>query len=172
MEGIGNIIEEHNPGTSAIWRSEFMREEATLLCLLVLFSSALPCPGQLVINEIELSPPAGATMWVELFNGGNEATNLTGWAVKILDGAWVGWMPLDGQIEPKDYRVAEGDSRWISSGNGTVMLVDISGKVIDITPLLSDIEKDEFTYGRMPNGRDTDTGADFAFIMSSKGRSN
>lgn len=149
-----------------------MRDEAILLCLMVLFSSALPCLGQVVINEVELSPRAGGTMWVELFNGGNEATNLTGWAVKIVDGAWEGRMPLDGQIEPKDYRVAEGDARWISSGNGTVMLIDMSGKVIDVTPLLSDIEQNDFTYARMPNGRDTDTRADFAFIMGSRGRSN
>lgn len=149
-----------------------MRDEAILLCLMVLFSSALPSSGQVVINEVELSPRAGGTMWVELFNGGNEATNLTGWAVKIVDGAWEGRMPLDGHIEPKDYRVAEGDARWISSGNGTVMLIDMSGKVIDVTPLLSDIEQNDFTYARMPNGRDTDTRADFAFIMGSRGRSN
>jgi hypothetical protein len=149
-----------------------MREEAILLFLLVLSSSALPSSGQVVINEVELSPPAGATMWVELFNGGNESINLTGWAVKILDGAWVGRMSLDGQIEPEKYRVAEGDARWISSGNGTVKLIDNSGRVIDATPLLSDIEQDEFTYARMPNGRDTDTRADFAFVMGSKGRSN
>ena len=149
-----------------------MRDEAILLCLMVLFSSALPSSGQVVINEVELSPRAEGTMWVELFNGGSEATNLTGWAVKIVDGAWEGRMPLDGQIEPKDYRVAEGDARWISSGNGTVMLIDMSGKVIDVTPLLSDIEQNDFTYARMPNGRDTDTRADFAFIMGSRGRSN
>ena len=149
-----------------------MRDEAILLCLMVLFSSALPSSGQVVINEVELSPRAGGTMWLELFNEGNEATNLTGWAVKIVDGAWEGRMPLDGQIEPKDYRVAEGDARWISSGNGTVMLIDMSGKVIDVTPLLSDIEQNDFTYARMPNGRDTDTRADFAFIMGSRGRSN
>jgi hypothetical protein len=144
----------------------------TLLCLLVLSSSALPSSGQVVINEVELSPPAGGTIWVELFNRGNESVNLTGWAVKIVDDAWAGMMPLEGQIEPEKFRMAEGDARWISSGNGTVILTDISGRVIDTTPLLEDIEKDEFTFARMPNGRDTDTRADFAFVMASKGRSN
>jgi hypothetical protein len=149
-----------------------MGKEAISLCLLVLLSSALPCSGQVVINEIELSPPSAATMWVELFNQGNEAFDLTGWAVQIVDGAWVGRMPLSGLIEPKGYRVAEGDARWISRGNGTAVLIDISGRVIDATPLLSDNEHDEFTYARMPNGRDTDNRADFAFVKGSKGRSN
>jgi hypothetical protein len=145
---------------------------AILLCLLMLFSAALPGSGQVVINELELGPPAGATMWVELFNVGNESANLTGWEVKIVEGAWTGRISLDGQIEPKGYRVAEGDARWISSGNGSVTLTDISGRVIDVTPLLDDAGQNEFSYARMPNGRDTDTRKDFAFVMSSKGRPN
>jgi hypothetical protein len=146
--------------------------DAILLFLLVLSSSSLPSPGQVVINEVELSPPAGATMWVELFNKGNESVSLNGWAVEIVDGAWIGRMLLDGMIEPGRYRVAEGSSSWISRGNGTVILTDISGRVIDATPLLEDIGQSEFTYARMPNGRDTDSRADFAFVMGSKGRSN
>jgi hypothetical protein len=153
-----------------IRRSELMR--AILLCLLMLFSAAFPCAGQVVINELELSPPAGATMWVELFNAGNESVNLTGWEVKIADGAWTGRIYLDGQIEPEGYRVAEGEARWISSGNGSVMLTDISGRVIDVTPLLDDTGQSEFSYARIPNGRDTDTRKDFAFVMSSRGRPN
>jgi hypothetical protein len=149
-----------------------MGKEAISLCLLMLFSSALPSSAQVVINEIELSPPSGATMWVELFNGGSETADLTGWAVQIADGAWAGRMPLFGLIEPKGYRVAEGDARWISRGNGTAVLTDVSGRVIDATPLLSENEHDEFTFVRMPNGRDTDNRADFAFVRGSKGRSN
>jgi hypothetical protein len=149
-----------------------MGREAISLCLLMLLSSALPSSGQLVINEIELSPPSAATMWVELFNRGSETADLTGWAVEMVDGAWAGRMPLSGPIEPKGYRVAEGDARWISRGNGTAVLIDASGRVIDSTPLLSDHEQDEFTHARMPNGRDTDSRADFAFVRGSRGRSN
>jgi len=145
---------------------------AILLCLLVLFSAAFSSSGQVVINELELSPLAGATMWAELFNEGNESVDLTGWEVKIVDGAWTGSISLDGRIDPNGYRVAEGDARWISSGNGSAMLIDNFGKVIDATPLLSDAGEDEFSYARMPNGWDTDTRADFAFVMSSRGRPN
>ena len=43
---------------------------------------------------------------------------------------------------------------------------------VDKTPQHGDNEHNDFTYGRQPDGKDTDTRADFGYTMASKGRSN
>jgi hypothetical protein len=58
------------------------------------------------------------------------------------------------------------------SGNGMVYLLNNAGVVVDKTPQLSDKGQNDFTYGRFPDGKRTDTRADFMFMMGSKGRSN
>lgn len=128
--------------------------------------------GVMVINEVELSPPDNATIWVELYNGGDESVDLTGWTVKIEDEPWTGSIPLEGIIEPKGFYVADGQPRWITSGNGSVYLLDSTGVVVDRTPEQIDNEHNDFTWSRIPDGKDTDTDGDFAYFMGSRGRSN
>jgi hypothetical protein len=125
-----------------------------------------------LINEVELNPPDNATMWVELYNTGNAAVDLTGWTVKIVEGAWIGSIPLSGSIDPRGFQVAEGDPKWVPDTNGTVSLTDNNGKVVDKTPVLSDSKHNDFTYSRVPDGKNTGTISDFAFVMGTKGRSN
>ena len=125
-----------------------------------------------VINEVELSPPDNGTKWVELYNTGEAAVDLTGWTVTIVDGPWTGPIGLKGSIEPKGFYVAEGDPRWIQSINGTVSLTDSAGNVVDKTPFFSDSSHNDFTWSRIPDGKNTGTLADFAFVMGTKGRSN
>jgi hypothetical protein len=143
---------------------------------LIIFSGLLAVCGSglcdVVVNEVELSPPDNATMWVELYNSGDQSVDITGWTVKIEDKPWSGSIPLSGVIEPKGFYVAEGQPRWVSAGNGSVYLLDGAGTVLDKTPELSDAGQDDFTYGRIPDGKNTNTRADFAFMMASKGRSN
>ncbi|OPX75144.1 MAG: hypothetical protein A4E44_01575 [Methanosaeta sp. PtaB.Bin018] len=128
--------------------------------------------GDVVINEVELGPSDNGTVWVELYNTGDGAVDLAGWMIKIEDEPWAGPIALSGTIDPKGFNVAEGQSSWVTSGNGTVYLIDISGTVVDKTPELSDLEHNDFTYGRFPDGRNTNTRADFFFMRASKGRSN
>ncbi len=128
--------------------------------------------GDVVINEVELGPSDNGTVWVELYNTGDDAVDLAGWTVKIEDEPWAGPIALSGTIDPKGFKVAEGQSSWVTGGNGTVYLIDISGAVMDKTPKLSDLEHNDFTYGRFPDGRNTNTRADFFFMRASKGRSN
>lgn len=127
--------------------------------------------SDVVINEVELSSP-DSSKWVELYNTGDESVDLTGWTVTIIDGPWTGPIKLSGSIEPKGFYVAEGDPRWVPGGNGTVVLTDISGNVVDKTFELSDSKNNDFTWSRIPDGRDTGTKSDFAFLMGTKGRSN
>ena len=143
--------------------------------LWVLFGFAAVCGlglGDIVINEVELSPPDNSIAWVELYNTGNDAVDLTGWLVKIEDKPWTGPIALGGIIGPGQFYVAEGQSSWVTSGNGTVYLLNNAGIVVDKTPQLSDKGQSDFTYGRFPDGKKADTRADFMFMMGSKGRSN
>lgn len=61
-----------------------IRALLTFLCLLA-FSASGIC--DVVINEIELSAPHNETVWVELYNGGDDPVDLAGWTVQIEDGA-------------------------------------------------------------------------------------
>ncbi|VVB72786.1 Lamin Tail Domain protein [uncultured archaeon] len=128
--------------------------------------------ADVVINEVELSPPDNGTVWVELYNTGDAAVDLTGWTVKIVDTPWTGTIPLSGTIDTKGLLAVDGQSRWIATGNGSVFLYDGSGNVANKTPQLADDSHSDFTNSRVPDGKNTNTGADFAFIMGSKGRSN
>ena len=64
---------------------------------------ALCSPGccNIVVNEFELSPPDDTTVWVELYNTADEAVNMDGWMIKIVDEAWEGPIYLEGSIEPR-----------------------------------------------------------------------
>jgi hypothetical protein len=125
-----------------------------------------------VINEFELSPPDNGTVWVELYNTGDTAVDLSGWMINIVDTPWEGPIPLQGIIEPKGFLAVDGQESWVTTGNGTVFLYDASGIEVDKTSQQSDDSHSDFTYGRLPDGKRTDTRADFAFMMASKGRSN
>jgi len=125
-----------------------------------------------VINEFELSPPDNGTLWVELYNTGDAAVDLTGWTIKIVDTPWVGPIALKGSIEPKGFLAVDGQDSWVATGNGTVYLYDASGAEMDKTSQQEDNSHSDFTYGRLPDGHRTNTRADFAFMMASKGRSN
>ena len=138
-------------------------------CLLALCSLG-GC--DVVINEFELSPPDNGTVWVELYNTGDEAVDIDGWRIKIADEAWEGPIDLQGSIEPRGFLALDGQESWIVSGNGTVYLYDATGAELDKTPQQGDNEHSDFTYGRLPDGKKTNTRADFGYMMASKGRSN
>ncbi len=140
-----------------------------LCCIVALCSTSM---GNIVINEVELNPSDNASKWVELYNTGDEPVDLTGWMVKIVDGPWTGPIALSGAIEPRGFRAAEGDRRWSMISNGTVFLYDAAGTIVDQTHGLTDSESNDFTWARMPDGKDTDNKGDFAYFMGSKGRSN
>jgi len=126
----------------------------------------------IVVNEFELSPPDDSTIWVELYNSGDEAVNIDGWLIKIVDEAWEGPIYLEGSIEPRGFVALDGQESWMVTGNGTIYLYDASGRQVDKTPLHGDNEHTDYTYGRLPDGKKTDTRADFGYMMASKGRSN
>ncbi len=143
-----------------------------LVAILVLTACDLAAASA-VVNEVELSPSnEEAPMWVELYNSGDAVVDVTGWTITIKDQSWAGKMHLRGILEPNGFMVAEGQTSWIKSSNGTVILTDGSGNTVDSTPLLQDTKANDFSWGRIPDGKDTDTKGDFVYTMGTKGRPN
>ena len=143
-----------------------------LVAILVLTACDLAAASA-VVNEVELSPSnEEAPMWVELYNSGDAVVDVTGWTITIKDQSWAGKMHIQGILEPKGFMVAEGQTSWIKSSNGTVILTDGSGNTVDSTPLLQDTKANDFSWGRIPDGKDTDTKGDFVYTMGTKGRPN
>jgi len=130
--------------------------------------------GAIVINEVELNPPGNATKWVELYNNGEEDVDVGGWVVTIVNLPWKGPVPIpEGTVIPaKGYYLAEGALQWGQDYNGTVILEDAAGIKVDETHLMIDDSDSDFTYGRYPNGLDTDQKSDWKLMKATPGAEN
>jgi len=152
----------------------WMRLLTSLFVLLV-----IPEAGQaaVVINEVELDPPGDAVEWVELYNNGPEAVEISDWRIEIVDSdtPWTGSMRILSRdaILPGEFYVVEGAPNWLhNSGRGVVILKTRDGVEVDKTPLLSDQSDNIFTNSRHPNGVDTDQRSDWVFGRGTKNAYN
>ncbi len=130
--------------------------------------------GSVVVNEMELNPPDGGLNWVELYNSGNDSVDIGNWSATITDGGWVGKMvvPAGTIIPPSGFYVLNGNHQWNHDNGGFVILYSESGAVIDKTPTRTDRLHNDFTWGRHPDGHNTNTDGDWGFAYSTKGKSN
>ena len=130
--------------------------------------------GDVLINEVEISPPDNSSMWVELYNTGDQAVEISNWKVSIISTPWVGPInvPNGTEILPKKFYVAEGDSKWIAVDSASVLLKDSQGNKVNETPQLTDTGHNDFTQSRIADGRNTGTRGDWAWTLATKGRSN
>lgn len=131
--------------------------------------------ADIVINEMEVNPPEGGSHWAELYNSGNETVDVSGWTVTITDGGWVGEMPPVPQgtiISPKGFYVVMGSSQWTHDDGGFGSLYTESGVKVDETPFCKDTLDNDFTYGRHPDGYDTNTDGDFGLGYATRGKPN
>jgi hypothetical protein len=145
------------------------------ICTLWAFVLAVSlAAGNVLINEMELNPPQGITEWVELYNDGYRAVNISGWTVTITDGGWVGKMtaPSGSVIASQGYFVLTGSTQWSHQNGGSAVLLDQSGAKLDETPFRLDDWDNDFTWGRHPNGRDTETAGDWGLSSATRGSSN
>ena len=149
------------------------------LLTFVFVVSAMSGAGQagVVINEVELNPPGDEAEWVELYNNGPEAVDISGWRVEIVDtdSSWTGSMRIlpGNVIPPGGFYVAEGETNWLhDTGKGVVILKTRDGAEVDKTPLLSDQSDNIFTNSRHPNGVDTDQTSDWIFGRGTKNAYN
>jgi hypothetical protein len=143
-----------------------------LVMSMVAATTAASC--SVVVNEMELNPPQGGSDWVELYNSGNQTVDISGWTVTTTDGSWVGKMPVPKGtiISAKSFYVAEGNPLWHHDNGGFATLYSDSGEKVDESPYRVDNLNNDFTWGRHPDGYDTNTNGDWGFGYATKGRSN
>jgi hypothetical protein len=130
--------------------------------------------ASVVINEVKLNPSDNLSIWVELYNSGSENVSIGGWTIALVDGAWQGKIaiPEGTAIVAGSFPVFEGMKTWGGRENASVKLIDEKGSIVDETPLLFDKGIRDFTTGRIRDGEDTNTDADWALMQATKGRSN
>lgn len=131
--------------------------------------------ASVVINEMELNPPENGVDWIEIFNPGNESVDISGWTAEITDGSWVGKLPAvpAGTILPAGgFYVFNGQSSWNHNDGGYATLYSASGEEMDRTAKRQDSMNNDFTYGRHPDGYDTNTDGDWGLSSGTKGISN
>ena len=131
--------------------------------------------ASVTINEADFSPAEDyLPIWVELYNTANDAVDISGWLVQIIDPPWIGNMPVPPgtAIQGYDYLVLYGDARWVHGSGGVVILKNAAGLEVDRTPLLEDNRSDEFTWSRYPDGKDTGRRSDWAYIRATRGFQN
>jgi len=145
---------------------------ALAAALLVLTMSSA---ASVVLNEMELNPPEGGVDWVEIYNPDNESVDISGWTAEITDGSWVGKLPAvpAGTILPaRGFYVYSGLSSWNHNDGGYAALFSASGEEVDKTANRQDTMNNDFTYGRHPDGYDTNTDGDWGLGSATKGESN
>ncbi len=143
---------------------------ATTIMVLSTYATA-----SIVINEMEMNPPEGGADWVEIFNSGNDSADISGWTVTVIDNGWVGKFPLvpSGTIIPaKGFYVLDGQSSWNHDNGGYATLYTASGEIVDKSANREDTLNNDFTYGRHPDGYDTNMDGDWGLGSATKGRSN
>ncbi len=120
-----------------------------------------PFPTNLVVNEFEANPAGDddGREWVEIYNPLDSTVDLDGWAVETIHGGTHS-LPLSGQITPGGYAVFTFPSTAIDNGQAgdpfndgdSISLVNPSGAVMDLTPMLSDTANDGRTHQRNWDG--------------------
>jgi hypothetical protein len=131
--------------------------------------------ASVVINEMELNPPEGGADWVELYNSGNDSVDISGWTATITDGSWIGKfpaVPAGTIIAANGFYVLNGQSSWNHDNGGFVTLFNAAGEKVDETATRQDTQNNDFTYGRHPDGHDTNSDGDWGLGYATKGKSN
>lgn len=125
------------------------------------------------LNEIELNPPGedAGFQWIELFNGQDEAVDLSGWII-MVDVERV--EPLTVQLAPGtvlqagQFLVQAFPSRDpLPLENTQIELCDAQERVMDQTPSFSDVQDDDGCWARIADG-----GEQWQFKACSPGSGN
>jgi hypothetical protein len=131
--------------------------------------------ASVVINEMELNPPEGGVNWVEIYNPDNESVDISGWMAEITDGSWTGKfqkVPAGTMLASRGFYVFDGQITWNHDDGGYASLYDAQGELVDKTADRDDSLNNDFTYGRHPDGHDTNTDSDWGLGSATKGQSN
>lgn len=141
--------------------------------VLALFATG--AAASVVINEIELNPPEGGAEWIEIYNSGNESVDISGWTANITEGSWKGELspvPAGTILPAGGFYVLDGQASWNHTNGGYGRLFTASGVEMDRTAFCLDNLGNDFTFGRHPDGFDTNTDGDWGLAFATKGASN
>jgi Lamin Tail Domain len=146
---------------------------ALLCCLIVVCLGA--AQGTVFINEVEANPAGdesahktAITAWFELYNNDDRDVDISGWSIKNSEGRSM-TIPQGAVIKGIDYYVMDVKSKWLAQTGEILVLTDAGGAEVDRTAPLSDEENNEIAWTRDPDGRDTNSTADWKFLACSRG---
>lgn len=135
-----------------------------------------PFPTDVVVNEFESNPPGedSGKEWVELYNPLDEPRCVDGWMLSTVHGK-SSVITLQGVVPARGLRVFSFPETSIDNGysddpfndGDAIVLMDPTGKVVDLSPTLKDTENNGKT-----NQRAWDGGPRWVFEQGSMGDSN
>ena len=153
-----------------------MSRRTRALCIAASLLVLLAGPAaSVVINEMELNPPEGEVDWIEIYNPGNQSVDISSWTAEITDGSWTGRFEAVAPgtiLLPGGFYVFNGQETWDHDDGGYAVLYSASGEILDRTANRNDGLKNDFTFGRHPDGYDTNTDGDWGLGSATKGVSN
>ncbi|HQE96736.1 MAG TPA: lamin tail domain-containing protein [Methanothrix sp.] len=153
-----------------------MKRNGREFCIAAALLALLAGPAaSVVINEMELNPPDGDVDWIEIYNPDNQSVDISSWTAEITDGSWTGQfesVPAGTILPPQGFYVFNGLEGWAHDDGGYASLYSASGEILDKTAKRLDGMNNDFTYGRSPDGYDTDKDADWGLRSATKGSSN
>jgi len=146
------------------------------LCIAASLLVLLAGPAaSVVINEMELNPPEGEVDWIEIYNPDNQSVDISSWTAEITDGSWTGRFEAVAPgtiLLPGGFYVFNGQETWDHDDGGYAVLYSASGEILDRTANRNDGLDNDFTFGRHPDGYDTNTDGDWGLGSATKGVSN
>ena len=153
-----------------------MSRRTRALCIAASLLVLLAGPAaSVVINEMELNPPEGEVDWIEIYNPDNQSVDISSWTAEITDGSWTGRFEAVAPgtiLLPGGFYVFNGQETWDHDDGGYAVLYSASGEILDRTANRNDGLKNDFTFGRHPDGYDTNTDGDWGLGSATKGVSN
>ncbi|MDH4123524.1 MAG: lamin tail domain-containing protein, partial [Thermoplasmata archaeon] len=127
----------------------------------LLMKYRLPLCDQLVINEVELNPSGkdAGREWVEIYNPLTREVSVEGFRLETMHGE-IAVLELSGCLPARGYKVFTFSKTSLDNGDpsdsfadgDSIALIDSNGKVLDITPVISDRFSDRMTWQRTWDG--------------------
>lgn len=126
--------------------------------------------GLLFVNEIEQNPPGtdAGNEWLEIYNGGFNEVDLTGWTLATHHGQLETYAFPTGTLLPSlSYLVVPFASQFLDNEGESVSILAPRGWEVDRTPVFNDAANDGRSWQRVPNAEES-----WAFQTSTSGGSN
>jgi hypothetical protein len=130
-----------------------------------------------VINELDINPPGNdaksISEWVELYNPTGDDVDIGGWKIASTTVTKKTFtIPAGTQIKAGQFLVYSYTHLWFPDVSEKVQLRDVSGNIIDETPIITDKQNDFSSWQRKLDGLDRDKQSDWEFRTSTTGTAN